>query len=535
MSLIYKLEDLKKISSHTLTGHYPAIEALSILLEDTGLVYEKTTKNTIAIRKDHHQAQVEPQPKADASKAENKKSEPLSADSQVNNTDTAVQSGKPSKKQARQGESEPSDDFMLEEVVVTASKMGETKLQETPIAISSLSFENLKNSGTYRMDQLGHWVPNAEFSSPVGYPQAFIRGIGNTQIGTLMGDANVAFYVDGVYLEGGFGVNADFMDIERIEILRGPQGTLYGRAANGGAVNIITKPPADELEITLSAEYGKYDKRRLEGTISGPIYENKLKARLAFADSNRDAYMKNISGKDPEQEDFTAFRGKLTFTPNDLIDIDLAADYYKSDTNGPGYKMISDQGVFGAVFGFVLAPGFYTTQTAIDPKDEREVWGTSAKIHIQLPREMSLTSLTSYRKFEDEIHYDRDGTDVILVEDEGFSEIEQFSEELHLQAQWNQWKWIAGAIFYVQETNLDYTQFVNGMLFGLSPDFTLSTTNIDSLETTAYALFSNVRYAVNDRLGLEAGIRYSVEEKKRDAIVINEPSGVIPDVDESVK
>ena len=288
-------------------------------------------------------------------------------------------------------------DYTLEDVVTTATKTGETRLQETPIAISALSAETLKSTGITGMRDLTQWVPNAEFPNFRGEPQAFIRGVGNLMSGFYGGESNVAYYLDGAYLEGGYGANTDFIDIERIEILRGPQGTLYGRGANGGAINIITQPPTDELHLSTSLEYGSYDKTRLDATISGPVLKDKIKGRLSVSHNQQDGYLENLGkGSDAEDNNYTGVRGKLDFTASDLVDIRLSGDYYSTDNNGPGYKVITSNGLTSTL-GASYAGGFYDYYSEVDAYDKMDIGGVSATINARLPRNMQLKSITTYR------------------------------------------------------------------------------------------------------------------------------------------
>ncbi|MBW2366402.1 MAG: STN domain-containing protein, partial [Deltaproteobacteria bacterium] len=161
LSLVYKFEDLGVIEVNKVAGRYSPIQALEIMLKDTGLVFEQTGEETIAILKDHQQAQVDPQPKADVSTASNKKAEPLSAASEAKNTDTATQHDKVSEPEAEKAEGETSGDYMLEELIVTASKRPR-KLQEVPISIYALTGQMMESSGINSIQDIGNVIGGLE-------------------------------------------------------------------------------------------------------------------------------------------------------------------------------------------------------------------------------------------------------------------------------------------------------------------------------------------------------------------------------------
>ncbi|MBW2369568.1 MAG: TonB-dependent receptor [Deltaproteobacteria bacterium] len=413
---------------------------------------------------------------------------------------------------------EEAEDYMLEETTVTATKVGETKLQETPMSITAFSDEHLKGTHAFNLTELSQFVPNAQFDLRGPFVTGFIRGIGSVNL-WMSGSQKVGFYLDGLYLLKGFGANADFFDVERIEVLRGPQGTLYGRNSVGGSVNIITKRPSDEFELKIGVEAGNYDKVRVDGMISGPIVKDKVKVRLSFSDSAHDGYVDNLIGSNPYDEDYTAMRGALQFTPTDKVEIRLGADYRKSDNHAFPNKLIYDQGVFGGLlapmFGIpnsVLIPeDFWEVRHDVSQDDDEELWGVSGSVDIELSDSMALHSITGYREYERYYIIDMDGSVLPLSHAALLENVQQFSQELQLDGNWNRWKWILGGYYYHAD---DDAPFVENRLEFLGPGFVLY--NKSNIVTDAYALFANVIYDINDKLSLDAGVRYSYEEKKID-------------------
>ncbi len=405
------------------------------------------------------------------------------------------------------------EEYLLEETKVTATKMGETKLQETPIAITALSEKELKDSGMQSLRDLGMFVPNTEFTHNIGLTQGFIRGIGSPFPGPTAGESSVAYYVDGVYIESGVGLNIDFLDIERIEVLRGPQGTLYGRNANAGAINIITKKPTDKLEIMGSAEMGNYNKRRFDASVSGPVVDDKVKARVTAYTSRHDGLLHNIStGNDPRSQDDSGVRGSVDIAPAESVRLRLAADYWDYRSSGPSYKLVSDRGSLGTTHGAQVAPNFWDVNTDQPGSSVTTNWGGSATLDINLPGSMVLRSITAYRRYETDFSYDSDGSQVNKGFVKGHWPVDQLSEELQLSAIWERWQWVMGLYYYNQKTHSRNPTEVK-LDYLLPPGLTFDSQNRVETDTDSYAAFGSARYALTDRVSLEAGLRYSVDKK----------------------
>ncbi|MBW2366880.1 MAG: TonB-dependent receptor [Deltaproteobacteria bacterium] len=411
---------------------------------------------------------------------------------------------------------ESTEDYVLEDTVVTATKTGETQLQETPMTISVFDDQTLTNTQSYKLSDLSQFMPNVEIHERFG-PTAFIRGIGSI-LPPLSGDHATAFYLDGVYLDNKYGFNADFFDIERIEVLRGPQGTLYGRNATAGAINIITKAPSDKLEIRGGVELGEYQLRRFDMTISGPIVANKVKARFTVSDTQRDGYVENLIGEDLSDDDYTSLRGKIQFTPTEKLDIVISGDYSKVDENGKGWKLLSDQGLFG-MLGYLsgltreqmIHPDFWTVAQPDEANGQKdEGWGVSGKVTIDLPNNMVLHSITAYREYDWDNTLDLDGYSVPLGQSQLSVSYEQFSQELQLNGTWGRWNWVAGLYYLTEEEDSPVTTNALSLNY-FFPGFVWKTGTL--LEMDAYAVFGDLKYALTDRLTLGVGLRYSYEEK----------------------
>ncbi|MBK7730881.1 MAG: TonB-dependent receptor [Gammaproteobacteria bacterium] len=220
----------------------------------------------------------------------------------------------------------------LEEIVVTAQKREES-LQDTPISIVALGPAQLENLGISDINDLGSNIPNLQItphSNSGAIPRIFIRGVGNFD-DQITQDPSVAVYMDGVYVGRNQGMGVEVADIERIEVLRGPQGILYGRNATGGAINFITRAP--ELEqwgFSQQLTFGRRDEFRSRTMLNVPVGDT-FAARLFYLDSSKDGFVRNTAnGEDTYGgEDRDAQRIDLLFRPNDAVDIRYAFDRSK--------------------------------------------------------------------------------------------------------------------------------------------------------------------------------------------------------------
>ena len=225
---------------------------------------------------------------------------------------------------------------MLEEVVVTARKRSEN-LQDVPMAVSAFSTQQLQDFGIDELTEVGRMTPNLvmnETSGLVGGAiSVFIRGIGNDQ-GLSQG---VGIYVDDIYLNRTSGALLDVFDVERIEVLKGPQGNLYGRNTIGGAVKYITREPGDELEGNIELKGGSDGYFRVKGGASGPLVDDSLYGSLHFSYRERDGYQDNsfAGSDDPWDAENGAVRGTLMWLPTDSLKLKLAGDYSKDSSLPP--------------------------------------------------------------------------------------------------------------------------------------------------------------------------------------------------------
>ncbi|MBW2366565.1 MAG: TonB-dependent receptor [Deltaproteobacteria bacterium] len=488
-SFIYSPADVENVYTQAVSGNYAPVDALQIMLDGTGLVTEQVSENTITIRKNVAETVLDAQESVNAELAENQ-AESVRSD-----------------EQAESSPSESYDDYMLEDTVITATKTGATKLQETPLSISSLDDELIKRRKVYTLSELSQYVPNTDIRSDGVYSRTYIRGVGNNfpMVGT---ESGVAVYLDGVYLERGLGGGNSFFDLERVEVLRGPQGTLYGRNATGGAVNIITKKPADELEITAGIEIGSFDFRRFDASLSGPIIGNNVKGRITISDSNSDSPFKNLTtGGYLGDSEYTALRGSLEIIPADWLDIVLRASYYNFDGGGNAVKSLG-----GGWYqpGYVPPPGLRNFEHNADEKRSVEDRLFSGHITIRLPRDFTLRSITTYDDRNFDMLYDLDRSPVHNDIDYRDHEMSTISQEIQVDGRLGKFNIVSGVYYY--RYSEDFFQHYSYGILGPGLDNLWLEVPV-KFKTTAYAAYGNVEYPLTDRLGVSAGLRYSYEEK----------------------
>lgn len=295
----------------------------------------------------------------------------------------------------------------IEDIVVTAQRR-ETRLQTTAVAISALSREALEARSIFNVESLGKSSSSMDVSIYQGEAQIYIRGIGYT--GLIGGtDSSTAVHLNGIYLSRSSGAVPGFLDVERVEVVRGPQGTLYGRNATGGSVNIISKAPTDHFVAEGSATYGNYDTYQLFAAAGGPIAGDKLTARGAIQMEERDGYTRATGpgGTVRRIEDKKDAAGRLTisFKPSDNFKIDVIGDAYRADDAGSVWLYFGPgtgtnpflRQYITARGGAAPTPKSRDIGSDVDPINRPRIWGVTGRMTWNIG-DYTLTSLTGYRR-----------------------------------------------------------------------------------------------------------------------------------------
>lgn len=451
------------------------------------------------------------------------------------------------------------------EIIVTATLRKEN-LQKVPIAVTAVTGEALEKRGVNDLKALDSVSPSFSLqgaNSESGTAQLRIRGIGTS--GNNIGlESAVGIFLDGVYLSRPGVALGDLVDLEQVEVLRGPQGTLFGRNTSSGALNIRTlKPALDRVEGFANATYGNYDHYSLQGGVSAPIITDKLAVRLSGAWRKRDGWETNANGDEEYNRDRYLVRGQLYWEPNADVSFRLIADYSKSNENCCSPVIIREgsyvaAGLYTAVGlpanGGVAVSGPDAVHDRIAASgdqyiDKQRQWGLSGQLDWQIG-DAALTSITSYRDYHSETSSDSDGTALnVLVGINspfnpagrlpGYTDIKTFSQELRLagSAFDDRFDYLVGA-YFVDERIEQRLSFAMGpdaqRLFstilkslgvpGTNPARDIYAAGVDANGTYAnnlfnqssrnWSLFTNNTFHITDAIGFNFGLRYSNDRKR---------------------
>jgi iron complex outermembrane receptor protein len=409
----------------------------------------------------------------------------------------------------------------LADIVVTAQRRAES-VQDIPLAVSAIGGDTLRTRAATDLTALASSVPGLNISEQIGQARLTLRGIGVDNISTGS-ESSVAFNQDGVFFSRSAAALASFYDVNRVEVLRGPQGTLYGRNATGGSVNIITNRPTFDRRGGASVTVGNRETIIGEAYISGGLGRG-VAARLSAQTQNHSGYGKNlVTGTDIDTKHSQAVRGQLLFEPDSRLSILLGADYYHSNDRSNTYRYFGPAGVTVAgdpvtptalLLGGLAPASPRDVASARDPKTVAEFWGARADISYELSNTVTLRSISAYRSSDYFLQTDINPLGVDLFPLQVFEKSDQYSQEL--QANWDtdQNKLVVGA-FYLNET-IDGKLVAPFNLLALGgPDLFIQGFFAGGrLKTEAAALFAQDTYSLSDRLRITVGARYSWERKK---------------------
>ncbi len=421
---------------------------------------------------------------------------------------------------------------VLEEVVVTAQKR-EQSLQNVPAAVEAFSAEAIEEAGWEDLNRLQEAVPALTIGGESkARPYVTIRGVGTRKfnIGT---DGSIGLFVDEIYNARFSSILSGIMDLERIEVLKGPQGTLYGRNTIGGAINVITRRPTNEFEGRVKLNVGNYDFYELTGTVSGPIVDNRLLGRLSASVSDVEGvYEDTVSGNDSNHEVNSA-RGSIVFRPDDFWDLTLIADYHDIDSDAS----LSDVEP-GDPFGVVLVSPADPRVPAVVENGQKDPFSNAfsspgfvdrEELQLSLKAKRSgdnfeFTSISSYSDEDYSEARDFDATILTPWAHRIEQNSSQFSQEFRLSSVAGGWgnfderlTWVVGAYYFYDDGEREdaFDSTADSILFPAFLDIEVDTNSFNlDLETTSYALYGQATYALSDRLNLTLGLRYSDDEKE---------------------
>ena len=402
------------------------------------------------------------------------------------------------------------------DIIVTARRREES-LRDVPIAITAISGAALANAGIQDITAIAQNVPNLTLKASRGTNStltAFIRGVG--QQDPVAGfEAGVGLYLDDVYLNRPQAAVLDVFDVDRIEILRGPQGTLYGRNTIGGAVKYVTKRiNAKEPEVSVRGTYGTYDQAELVVSASTPLSDT-LRVGASGARLSRGGFGDNLTnGRENYNRDVWAARVSAEFEPSDTLLFRLSSDYVK-DNSDPrnGHRLI-----VGLQSGAPVLKNVYDTRAGLDsPHQSVEAYGFSGTAQWEVSPNFTLKSITAYRRDSTSTPIDFDSLPAVDVDVPAIYRNHQFSQEVQLLYSSDKLNGLLGA-YYLNANAFNIFDVVlgtTGAALGL-PGFTAST--YGDVDTKTWSLFGDFTYDFTDQISLSVGGRYTND--KRNAVII---------------
>ena len=431
---------------------------------------------------------------------------------------------------------------VLENVVVTARKR-EENLQETPISITAISAQMIEQTNMINVADIEQRTPNLSIrASDNGVSsalQAYMRGVGQSDF-ALTVDPGVGMYVDGVYLARTVGANFQLADIEQIQILRGPQGTLFGKNTIGGAINVTTRRPSGETAYNAELIGGEDNYLSFAGYVEFPITDQ-VAGSVAVLTKNSDGWQERDRGDDAGNDDMWALRGHLDSDFSETWNSHLVVDYTDIDQNVYP-QVLTDFNpaapVAAPFIGLVLAPQGQTCCTPnlddIDKssalneldRDKNKTWGISWTNTWDM-NDLTLKSITGYRDMNAESYRDADNNENDYFSVGSEFDVQQFSQELLLSnASGTNFDWLVGAYFLKEDGDHASSVTIGAGLFEVLPVLPLDLTLFydRTQETTSYAAFFNGTWHMGQDLRLNIAARYTYDEKKLDMFTLKQAS-----------
>jgi iron complex outermembrane receptor protein len=454
------------------------------------------------------------------------------------------------------GESQTANAETLDEIMVTARRRAES-LQDTPVAVTALSADALERQQIVGTTDLDKVAPNLQFHSygtltgNNSAAQVFIRGIGQTDA-TPAVDPGVGIYIDDVYMGRAVGGAMDFRDIANVQILRGPQGTLFGRNTIGGAVLLTTNAPGDDAGNTIRVGVGQDNLRELFGAFDIPMGDT-FSARIAVGARQRDGYVDRVfDGKDLGDEDMYTGQIGLRWKPSETFSLTLRGDYTKEDENGSPFvfQSINETATFvGAASQAAGCPnmldplpppvrvgplddprcgndaqalGPFTNGGTYTASSTLENVGGSLIADWEVNDTLTFKSITAQRKLEWTGTRDADNTPLLILHTNYDSESEQFSQELQALIDTSRVDGVVGA-YYFDEDSFDR------LLVPLGNPGTSYDTQRVSMDASARAAFTEWTFNITDAFSASAGVRYTKETKGLQSIMFNVSPATAPE------
>lgn len=424
----------------------------------------------------------------------------------------------------------------IEEVLVSARRRGDERLQDVPIAVSVLTEEALRKASIVDLAEVAARTPSFTFGQQIGNQhEVVIRGIGTLRLTGSAAEPSVGLFIDEVYVGRRGTATPPLFDLERVEVVRGPQGTLYGKNVVGGAVNLITARPNRESSARVAAAYGQFDTfggRDIwegSGYITGGLGDAGA-GRLAVYYRNHDGYSRStLLNEQLDDQDTYALRGSLAYEPSEALDIHVTADFSHNESNGQSRRAVDDPSIpgFGAVVGSgLLSPNVRESDAPWEQFEDQDVAGLTARFDYQLGGGNTLTYLSAVRYGDFSGRYSLVGTrSPPSLTDAANGQHEKYvgvTQDLRLSSAADATgplRWVAGLYFLREATNIIDNSMATTSLSVLGPgsvgdildgEFIYDQENI----TKSAAAYGELTWSMTERLGLTVGGRYTYDDKE---------------------
>jgi len=408
---------------------------------------------------------------------------------------------------SQQAEAPAADAGALADIVVTAQRRSEN-LQRVPIAVTALTPQTLAIAGIADTSELKNLTPGLNFNANLGgFGQPRIRGVGTTATGPGI-ENPVATYIDGVYIATSAGALLSLNDIEQVAVLKGPQGTLFGRNATGGLIQVTTREPSVTPHAEAQVGYGNFDTVSANAYVTGGLTDTLAASISALYENQQDGFGKNLyNGEDVGTQRNAAGRVKLEWKPSDATRITVSADYNKLTGAQPAIR------TFGLRTNGTTTPGGkYDIDLDVQPALKSRQWGTSLSAQQDFGG-VRLTSITAYRKSYFNVVFDADQLPIAGLALNETQRDKQFSQELQLQSNNNgPLTWVAGAYYF--HSVGQYDPLTTTGFFLASDEFPLQ--RVDDYVKQgldSYAGYAQGTYAIDRATNFTAGIRYTSDHR----------------------
>ena len=407
----------------------------------------------------------------------------------------------------------------VEEIVVTALKRSSTVV-DTPAAITAISSTEIEDKGITGMHDLKHLVPSMNFTNVLGAQNITIRGIGQ-----FNGNPGVSVSTDGIFQSRAHSSQLGEMDLERVEVLRGPQGTLYGRNSIGGVVNLITKNPTQDMDGYIKLGYGEYDITTAEAAFGGGISDNTSFRFVVHGTDQGEGFYDCLNAGCGEQgySDKRAFRLKIKSDLTDTVSADFMVASVETEGTPDPYGWLTDNRELAAAFGF---PQIATERISLKPHEiyqtptSESVNGTNmtdreydvSSLTLKIDTELgTLTSITAKQEFYDQFNLDRDGSAGAYLDTFDISETETFTQELNFNIERDTMSLVFG-LFYMDDETSRHTHFDNPQPILGFPVPSMFDFKHDKMDTESEAYFADGTFDLSDTTRLSLGVRRTTDE-----------------------